>query len=79
MECLDHFIFLGAKSLRKAVHEYVEHYHHERNHQGLDNLIPILHASQNVGPIVKSERLGELLNFYYRESETEFKNEETRD
>ena len=29
-ECLDHLIFLGARPLRKAVNEYVEHYHHER-------------------------------------------------
>ena len=25
------------RSLRLIVNEYVEHYHHERNHQGLDN------------------------------------------
>ena len=71
-ECLDHLIFLGARSLRRAVHEFVEHYHHERNHQGLDNLIPMPYVSQNHDkkqPIAKSERLGGLLNYYYRESE----------
>lgn len=39
-ECLDHFIFLSEQSLRRAVEQYVKHYHHERNHQGLDNVIP---------------------------------------
>lgn len=80
-ECLEHFIFLGARSLRKAVSEYVDHYHHERNHQGLENLIPMPYAGQNKGEkglIVKSERLGGLLNFYYRESENENGKEEAR-
>ena len=80
-ECLDHLIFLGARSLRKAVNEYVEHYHHERNHQGLGNLIPMPYVGQKQdkkGPIVKSERLGGLLNYYYRESETKDGKEKLR-
>jgi putative transposase len=36
-ECLNRVIPLGERHLRKAMHEFVEHYHHERNHQGLDN------------------------------------------
>ena len=36
-ECLDRMIFFGRKSLENAVREYVEHYHQERNHQGLGN------------------------------------------
>ena len=55
------------------MNEYVEHYHHERNHQGLGSLIPMPYIGQNRDekrPIVKSERLGGLLNYYYRESET---------
>jgi len=46
-ECLEHFIFLGEKPLRRAVQNYVEHYHHERNHQGLDNLIPFPYAAHH--------------------------------
>lgn len=34
-ECLDRMIFFGRKSLKNAVREYIEHYHGERNHQGL--------------------------------------------
>jgi hypothetical protein len=30
-------ISFGRKSLENAVREYVEHYHAERNHQGLGN------------------------------------------
>ncbi len=36
-ECIDQLIFFGQGALQNAVREYVEHYHVERNHQGLDN------------------------------------------
>ena len=36
-ECLDRMIFIGEASLRRAVHEFMAHYHAERNHQGLGN------------------------------------------
>ena len=77
-ECIDHMIFFSEKSLRRAVGQYIEHFHHERprsaalaiNNQGLDNLIPFPDSPQNhseSGLIVKSERLGGLLNYYHRE------------
>ena len=39
-ECLGNLILFGERSLRKAVSEYIAHYHHERPHQSLDNRIP---------------------------------------
>ena len=30
-------IIFGERQLRKAIHEFSLHYHHERNHQGLGN------------------------------------------
>jgi transposase InsO family protein len=36
-ECLDRTIPLGEGHLRRAVTEFVTHYHRERNHQGLEN------------------------------------------
>ncbi len=39
-ECLDHFVFLGVQSVRRAISQFTKHYLHERNHQGLDNIIP---------------------------------------
>ena len=36
-ECLNRMIFVGQASLRRAILEYMAHYHEERNHQGLDN------------------------------------------
>lgn len=73
-ECLDHMIFFGEKPLQRAIEQYIEHFHRERNHQGLDNLIPFptrpLDQSESA-LIVKSERLGGLLKYYQRENREE--------
>ncbi|WP_425609261.1 integrase core domain-containing protein [Thalassobacterium sedimentorum] len=29
-ECIDHMIFFSEKSLRRAVEQYIDHFHHER-------------------------------------------------
>ena len=36
-ECLSRVIPFGDRHLRRTIAEYVEHYHRERNHQGLAN------------------------------------------
>ena len=63
-------ILLGEHHLRRAVREYVSHYHGERNHQGLDNkLIESLGKDTlTQGPIQRRERLGGMLSYYYREA-----------
>jgi putative transposase len=67
-ECLDRMIFFGRKSLENAVREYVEHYHRERNHQGLSNeLIEPSEGAEGVaGKIECRERLGGMLKYYHR-------------
>lgn len=35
-ECLNRMIFFGEGSLRRALRELCEHFHRERNHQGLE-------------------------------------------
>ena len=69
-ECLHRVVPLGEGHLRLIVHEYVEHYRRERNHQGLDNQLlqrppPPVRADADVQ---RRERLGGLLSFYYREA-----------
>jgi putative transposase len=61
---------LGERHLRTTVHEFVEHYHSEQNHQGLGNVIPFPSppATTIDGRICRCERLGGLLNFYERKS-----------
>jgi putative transposase len=62
--CLDKMIRFGEGSLRKAIHEFVEHYHRERNHQGLENRLIIPAGGQGThGAIRRKQRLGGLLNF----------------
>ena len=48
--CLERLILFGEQSLRRAIEEFVVHYHHERNHQGLDNelIFPELAATDPV-------------------------------
>ncbi len=67
-ECVDRMIFFGEKSLRNAVSQWLEHYHTERNHQGLDNRLLALgpEAGRATGEIECRERLGGLLNYYHR-------------
>jgi putative transposase len=68
-ECLDRMIFVGQASLRRAVTEYVSHYHAERNHQGLENrLIVPASIPLNDGAVHRHARLGGTLNFYYRKA-----------
>ena len=67
-ECLAQIIPLGERHLRQAVTEFTEHYHVERSHQGLDNrLIDDERCRANLnGDIERLERLGGVLNYYYR-------------
>jgi transposase InsO family protein len=69
-ECLNGLIFIGQASLRRAVAEYMMHYHRERNHQGLNNrLIESTPKIAEQNRIVRRHpRLGGMLNFYYREA-----------
>ena len=66
-ECLSRMIPLGEGHLRRSLTEYVEHYHCERNHQGLDNaLIDDSTHTPTGKQIRRRSRLGGLLNYYER-------------
>jgi putative transposase len=38
-ECLSKVILFGERSLRRALSNYIEHFHAERNHQGKGNVL----------------------------------------
>jgi transposase InsO family protein len=60
---------LGEAHLRRAITEFVQHYHHERNHQGLDNALIAASGDMNgTGKVLRRDRLGGLLGYYYREA-----------
>src|SRR5262249_31122502 len=65
-ECLSKVVLFGERSLRRALSDYVEHYHAERNHQGKGNVL-LFPRGTNVsrdGSIQCRERLGGLLRYY---------------
>jgi len=69
-ECLSHLILFGERSLRKALIQFQEHYHAERNHQGKNNML-LFPAPARLEPgrrrgIRCRERLGGLLRYYSR-------------
>jgi transposase InsO family protein len=68
--CLERMILFGEGSLRKAVHEFVEHYHRERNHQGLDNRLIIQEqlVADSAAAVQRRSRLGGMLNYYHRQA-----------
>ena len=69
-ECLSKLILFGEQSLRRVLSEYLIHFHHERNHQGKDNLLlfpdPSSSDTSARSTIRCRERLGGLLKFYSR-------------
>src|SRR3954452_19305242 len=69
-ECLSKLILFGEASLRRAVTQFIQHYHLERPHQGKANQL-LFPAPESLlpppaGRIKCRERLGGLLKFYQR-------------
>jgi len=67
-ECLNRIIPLSEAHLRYILRQYAQHYHLERNHQGLDNALIESRASpaNTNGRVVRRTRLGGFLSFYQR-------------
>ncbi len=61
-------MILGERHLRRAIAEYVEHYHRERAHQGLGNRLIEGVPERESGRVARRERLGGILSHYYREA-----------
>ena len=69
-EALAQMVLLGERSLYYAIQQYLAHYHHERNHQGLGNqrIAPEPEQNYQDEAVVRRDRLGGLLRYYYREA-----------
>ena len=69
-ECLSKLILFGEASLRRALNDYIEHHHFERNHQAKGNLLLFPSPDQPLCPKRRTvrcrHRLGGLLKFYSR-------------
>jgi transposase InsO family protein len=62
-ECLEQMILFGEDALRDSIREFLDHFHQERNHQGLGNrlIIPINATVNSKGRIERRKRLGGLM------------------
>src|SRR5712691_10674985 len=69
-EALEQMVMLGEHALYNAIHQYLCHYHTERNHQGLDNQLIAREGEVacQTGQVVQRECLGGLLSYYHREA-----------
>src|SRR5712671_3662259 len=69
-EALNHMVMLGERALYHVIHQYLAHYHTERNHQGLDNQLIVREGAGGgqTSPVVRRKRLGGLLSYYHREA-----------
>jgi putative transposase len=58
---------IGERHFRRALADFVVHYHRERNHQGLANeLIDSMEVQPQNGRVKCRPRVGGLLSYYYR-------------
>ena len=58
----------GVNLIHTIISNFVAHYHTERNHQGLANRLisPETGYLTNSGLVQRRQRLGGMLNYYYR-------------
>ena len=68
-ECLSKLILFGEAPLRRALNEYLAHYHAERPHQGKGNVLLFPELTDPASPanrVACRQRLGGLLRYYAR-------------
>ena len=66
--CLNRWVILGDRHLRRAIAEYIEHDHQERTHQGLGHRLIEGGPEPRGGKVARRERLGGILNHDCREA-----------
>src|SRR5215470_13012408 len=69
-EVLNQVVIMGEDALPYVLKQYLEHYHAERNHQGLGHHLiePRVEVGGPTGPVLCRERFGGLLRYYSREA-----------
>jgi transposase InsO family protein len=68
-ECLSNMIVFGQSMLRRVLRQYMLHYNHERNHQGIGGRLiePLRPVGDIEGEVRCRKRLGGMLRYYYRD------------
>ena len=71
-ELLDHLLIFGQRHLEHVLREFIEHYHEERPHQGIEQRVPRPRKPMGViaegGPVLRRDRLGGVLHEYFRQA-----------
>ena len=68
-EVLDHLLIFARGHLERVLGEFIEHYHHARPHQGLEQRRPCEPADVlplPTGRVECRDRLGRVLHEYFR-------------
>jgi len=65
-DCLNHFVILNAKHLKRALASYFGYYHGSRTHLGLDKQCPFPRQVSSIGRIITIPQLGGLHHRYDR-------------
>jgi hypothetical protein len=65
-DCLDHFVILNARHLKRILASYFVYYHGSRTHLGLDKQCPIPRQVSSIGRIITIPQLGGLHHRYER-------------
>lgn len=67
-DCLNHFVVLNARHLKRTLAAYFRYYHQSRTHLGLGKQCPIECPVMDRGAIVERPELGGLHHRYEREA-----------
>ena len=65
-DCLNHFVILNARHLKRTLASYFAYYHGSRTHLGLDKQCPISRPVSGIGKIIEIPQLGGLHHRYER-------------
>jgi len=65
-DCLNHFVILSARHLKRTLASYFAYYHGSRTHLGLDKQCPFPRQVSSVGKIIEIPQLGGLHHRYER-------------
>ena len=65
-DCLNHFVILNARHLKRALASYFGYYHGSRTHWGLDQQCPFPRQGSSLGRIIEIPQLGGLHHRYER-------------
>ena len=65
-DCLNHFVILNARHLKRTVASYFAYYHGSRTHLGLDKQCPFPRQVSSIGRIIEIPHLGGLHHRYER-------------